>query len=248
MTAGSLDAPRSTRRLTTAGLVLGVALGGFFDGVMLHQVLRWHHLLSLAPGESFRTLERQILADGLFHVLMYAIALVGLWLLWRAHDEAQARGAGRKLLIALLIGFGGWNVVDVVGFHWLAHIHRIRVDVPPDQRLGWDLLWLALFAAPPLLLAAWLSRRAGRGSGGRAGAGVAAALVLTTGLLGFRPPEDASARVVLFRPGVDPAEAMSAVAAVDGRVLWVGVEGRLLAVDLPPGRPGWALYRHGRWP
>jgi uncharacterized membrane protein len=52
-----MTAPASTparpRGLLSAGVVLGVALGGFFDGVMLHQVLRWHHLLSLKPGESF---------------------------------------------------------------------------------------------------------------------------------------------------------------------------------------------------
>src|SRR5687768_8252330 len=32
------------------GAVLGFALGGFFDGILLHQILQWHHLLSLVPG------------------------------------------------------------------------------------------------------------------------------------------------------------------------------------------------------
>jgi uncharacterized membrane protein len=26
--------------------ILGVGLGGFVDGIVLHQVLQWHHLLS----------------------------------------------------------------------------------------------------------------------------------------------------------------------------------------------------------
>jgi uncharacterized membrane protein len=26
--------------------MLGFAFGGFFDGILLHQVLQWHHLLS----------------------------------------------------------------------------------------------------------------------------------------------------------------------------------------------------------
>ena len=30
--------------------LLGFALGGFFDGILLHQILQWHHLLSLVPG------------------------------------------------------------------------------------------------------------------------------------------------------------------------------------------------------
>lgn len=32
------------------GTVLGFALGGFFDGILLHQILQWHHLLSLVPA------------------------------------------------------------------------------------------------------------------------------------------------------------------------------------------------------
>lgn len=28
------------------GIVLGVGLGGFFDGIVLHQVLQWHHMFS----------------------------------------------------------------------------------------------------------------------------------------------------------------------------------------------------------
>src|SRR5690606_18965301 len=35
---------------TRWGTVLGFALGGFFDGILLHQILQWHHLLSLVPG------------------------------------------------------------------------------------------------------------------------------------------------------------------------------------------------------
>ena len=28
-----------------AGLVLGLGLGGFFDGIVLHQILGWHHMI-----------------------------------------------------------------------------------------------------------------------------------------------------------------------------------------------------------
>ena len=41
------DAAHSLRG---AGLLLGMALGGFFDGILLHQMLQWHHLLSGAGG------------------------------------------------------------------------------------------------------------------------------------------------------------------------------------------------------
>ena len=59
------------------GAVLGFALGGFFDGILLHQILQWHHLLSLVPG--LEDIRLQILWDGYFHALMYALAALGLF-------------------------------------------------------------------------------------------------------------------------------------------------------------------------
>ena len=84
---------------------LGFALGGFFDGILLHQILQWHHLLSLVPGEAMRDLRVQVLADGLFHLLVYLIAMLGLWRLWRGRAElGTGPGAGRPLLGAALVG------------------------------------------------------------------------------------------------------------------------------------------------
>ncbi len=37
------DAPVGLR---LPGLLLGVGMGGFVDGILLHQVLQWHHMLS----------------------------------------------------------------------------------------------------------------------------------------------------------------------------------------------------------
>jgi uncharacterized membrane protein len=134
--------------------ILGFALGGFIDGILLHQVLQWHHLLSLVEGEALRDLRVQILADGLFHVLMYLIAIVGLCLLWRARGGITGRGADIRIVASALLGFGIWQVVDVVGFHWVLGIHRIRVDV--RNPLFWDIGWLVMFAVPSLAAGWWL--------------------------------------------------------------------------------------------
>ncbi len=65
-----------TAASTWWGILLGVALGGFFDGILLHQILQWHHLLSLVAGMG--DLRTQVLWDGYFHALMYAVAALGL--------------------------------------------------------------------------------------------------------------------------------------------------------------------------
>ncbi|HSK98229.1 MAG TPA: DUF2243 domain-containing protein, partial [Euzebyales bacterium] len=80
--------------LRTPALVTGIGLGGFFDGIVLHQVLQWHHMLSNTEADRFGIavydegtvagLRVNVLWDGLFHVTTYILVLVGLLLLWRA--------------------------------------------------------------------------------------------------------------------------------------------------------------------
>jgi uncharacterized membrane protein len=43
--ATEADADRPAA-ITMPGVVLGVGLGGFVDGILLHQVLQWHHMLT----------------------------------------------------------------------------------------------------------------------------------------------------------------------------------------------------------
>jgi len=80
----SAVAPVRTVWLT--GGLLGFALGGFFDGILLHQILQWHHLLSAIDPDDARM---QVTADGLFHALMYVLALAGLGQLWRIARHAR---------------------------------------------------------------------------------------------------------------------------------------------------------------
>lgn len=58
-----------------------MGLGGFLDGIVLHQILQWHHMLSHTddyPTNTVAGLEMNTLADGLFHVLAYVFTVAGL--------------------------------------------------------------------------------------------------------------------------------------------------------------------------
>ena len=236
-----------TGRLLAAGGVLGFALGGFFDGILLHQVLQWHHFLSLVPGEALRDIRAQILADGMFHVAVYAIAALGLWLLWRARGGFALDGADRRLVGITLLGFAAWQAVDIVVFHWIIGIHRVRVDVPDP--LLWDIGWLVATGLPPLLAGWWLLRntapRSGGGSRGTAAAASLAAMVLVAAPWASLPPAGATTVMVLFRPDLGPGASFAAAVAAGGRVAWSDPSGELLAVDLRDGGSVWQLYRNG---
>ena len=235
---------RRNRRLLVAAAVLGIGLGGFFDGILLHQVLQWHHLLSLVPGEALRSIGNQILADGLFHVAMYAITAGGLWLLWRRRAQLGEPGAAARVWGGALLGFGGWNIVDVAGFHWLLGIHRLRVDVPDP--LAWDIGWLLIFGIAPAVAGLAVLRRAGRaGSGGSAAAALLSLLALVAAPLAALPVPGGGGALVVWAPGVGTGPAINAVLAAGGRILWADPDGRMMAVALDPDAGTAGLHRAG---
>jgi len=200
------------------GAVLGFALGGFFDGILLHQILQWHHLLSLVPGMADMRL--QVLWDGYFHALMYVIAAVGLIGLWRAHKSGQD-GWGRPLFGALLIGFGLWHIVDSIASHWVLGIHGIKLDSP--NPLMWDLIWFTAFGVVPLLIGFLKLRgfRPGKPTISRSAAAVIL-MGLVTGAAGawsLKPPPDQPFTTVVFAPGTDLAQVWSAISETDSRLV-----------------------------
>ena len=133
-------------RLTGAGLLLGIGLGGFFDGIVLHQILQWHHMLTSHgnyPATTVAGLEVNTFWDGLFHATTYVATAVGLGLLWRAAREPHGRWSTKRLIGLLLMGWGGFNVVEGVVDHHILTLHHVNETAPRDQWLWWDLAFLA---------------------------------------------------------------------------------------------------------
>ena len=175
------------RRLRLPALLAGFALGGFLDGILLHQILQWHHLLSGVTDAA--DLRFQMFWDGLFHGLHYLIALAGLVLLWRRRQDAAAPGGGRALLAGALIGFGAWHLLDAVVNHWALGLHRINETVA--EPLPWDLAFFALGAATAALGLA-IGQRGGRQSGRGLGATLGLALLVAAPAATL-PPRGAAA-------------------------------------------------------
>jgi len=233
-----------SRLFRWSGYLLGFALGGFFDGILLHQILQWHHLLSGLEGGPWRDLRVQVMADGLFHLAMYVVALAGLWALWRTRAQYGQPGAGRLLWAYVLIGFGAWHVLDAVLSHWLLGIHRIRMDAA--NPLLWDLAWFVVFGLG-VAAAGWGLRRRGGGKRGGGRAGLAALLAAVAIALpwSLRPPPGTNAVVVLFTPGTTAPEALATLSRVDADLLWSDASGQLWAIRPGAGYRTSALYRHG---
>ena len=225
--------------LALAAFLIGFASSGFFDGILLHQTLQWHHLLSAVDGD----LRWQMAADGWFHVGMYAVAAIELWRLWLVRAGLPTPGASRTVAAWGLIGFGAWHVVDAFASHWILAIHRIRMDAA--NPLAWDIGWLAVFGLVPLGLGWWLRtgrggpgsagpprRATGEASGGRVAMSLAAVSIVA-GLVSTRPPPGYAHTVIAFAPWVSEGEALRVALGTGGSLVWNDGAGVAVVADVP---------------
>src|SRR3954454_19243041 len=79
---------------TSAGILFGLGLGGFFDGIVLHQLLQWHHMVTSAgyPPDDVQNLKVNTFWDGLFHASTYIFVVLGLVILWRTAHQRTCAG------------------------------------------------------------------------------------------------------------------------------------------------------------
>ena len=151
---------------SAAGVLYGIGLGGFVDGIVLHQVLQWHHMISdvdAYPVTTVAGLEANTLADGFFHIGAW-LFLVGASVVTIAHWQQGRQAPGWRLhLGGVLLGWGAFNLVEGLVNHHLLGVHHVRDDL--GGPVVWDIGFLVASAA--LLLAGWWLHRSGRRHLGR---------------------------------------------------------------------------------
>ncbi|MDO0929061.1 DUF2243 domain-containing protein [Streptomyces sp. TG1A-8] len=154
--------------LQLPGIVLGVGLGGFVDGILLHQLLQWHHMLTSTNHDRIGVkyydphtvsgLEMNTVWDGVFHVVCWLSVLTGLAVLHSRVTAGRRRvWTSRVLWGWILVGWGVFNLVEGVLDHQILGIHHVHGG--PHQ-LWWDLGFLVLGAL--LIAGGLLLRRGGR--------------------------------------------------------------------------------------
>lgn len=152
------------------GVLLGIGLGGFVDGIVLHQILQWHHMLTSAgyPPDSVPNLNINTLFDGLFHATTWIAIAIGLMLLHRAIRAGQA-WSGKRLLGGMGIGWGSFNLVEGVVDHHMLGLHHVKENAANPLR--WDIGFL-VFGVVLVIVGTLVARNAvvtpGVAEGGRA--------------------------------------------------------------------------------
>ena len=108
---------------------VGIGLGGFLDGIVLHQILQWHHLLTSEGAypettvaglcrRRFRLLAREN-ADYGFRRNSLGIRLVALWI------AAVATGVSLVLAIVREYEWSRWAISAAVGVAALLYWSKV---------------------------------------------------------------------------------------------------------------------------
>jgi uncharacterized membrane protein len=139
-----------------AGVTLGVGLGGFVDGILLHQIVHWHNMGSaVLPPDSMPALQANMRWDGLFHAAVWTITVAGTYLL--LHDGRHGMLPSPVAFTGqLLMGWGLFNLVEGLIDHHILQLHHVH-DLPIHLPV-YDWLFLG-FGGVGLLLAGWSMSR-----------------------------------------------------------------------------------------
>jgi uncharacterized membrane protein len=139
---GPTMTPATNRRpLIAAWVLLGIGLGGFLDGILLHQILQVHNMLSnRLPPDTLANAKINMFWDGMFHAFTGAMSYLGLFLLWRAVKRPDVPLSGRTAAGSFLLGWGLFNSTEGLINHEILGIHHV---VQRGNHLLWDLLFLA---------------------------------------------------------------------------------------------------------
>lgn len=149
------DSPRNS--ILTAGVIIGVGMGGFLDGILAHQILQIHNMLSaIYFPDTALNLEINMFWDGLFHALTWVTTAAGIAILWRGFRVERIISPGKAFIGSLIFGWGLFNLVEGLIDHHILHLHHVV------ERMGssiWDYAFLG--SGVFFLLLGWSLMRSG---------------------------------------------------------------------------------------
>lgn len=129
-----------SKQFMLAGILLGMGFAGFFDGIVLHQILQWHHMLSgVRPMTNMNDVKVHSVADGLFHLADYGLTIAGVTLLWRSHLQDQLPKSSQPFIGLILFGAGLFNTIEGLIDHEILGIHHVHSG---RHYLLWDIGFL----------------------------------------------------------------------------------------------------------
>ena len=140
-----------------SGIMLGIGLGGFVDGILLHQIIHWHNMGSaVLPPTTLAAIKQNMAWDGLFHLAVWTCTVVGVYWLLADGRRAGLLPSPFGFTGLLILGWGLFNLVEGLIDHHLLGLHHVR-DLPQHVPV-YDWLFLLIGGAGFIILGRFLYR------------------------------------------------------------------------------------------
>jgi uncharacterized membrane protein len=112
--------------LTMTAIILGIGIGGFIDGIVLHQILQWHEMLSnKIPATTYEGKSINMFWDGIFHGFCTIVVFIGIIRLWQLLRRTDISLSGWLMASGLVTGWGIFNIVEGVIDHHILKLHNV---------------------------------------------------------------------------------------------------------------------------
>lgn len=136
--------------LIHTAMILGIGIGGMIDGILLHELLQWHSMISAkVPPLTAENKSVNMFWDGVFHAFMLIIIIVGVVSLYRIVETKIAVLSARLLVGGALMGWGLFNVVEGLIDHHILNLHNVREFSlnPAAWNIGFLLISVLMFVS-----------------------------------------------------------------------------------------------------
>lgn len=136
-----------TGPVIASATLIGIGMGGFVDGILFHQILQWHQMLSAKlPPDTLINKSINMFWDGIFHSFVWLTTLTGIILLWRLTKRKDIVASTSLFTGGLLLGWAMFNIVESIVDHYIFVLHNVKENSPDPQ------LWNHGFMAFSLIL------------------------------------------------------------------------------------------------
>lgn len=113
-----------------SGFLFGLGCVAFFDEVVFHQILSWHHFYDKSTSDI------GLLSDGLFHAFSWFATISSLF--WVADLRRKIKFWLKRWISGVLLGIGFFQLYDGIIQHKILKIHQIKYDV---YIVPYDIVW-----------------------------------------------------------------------------------------------------------
>lgn len=113
--------------LSAASIVMGMGIGGFLDGIVFHQILQLHSMVSNRLSiDTFVGKAVNMFWDGIFHALTLITVTIGFGLLINLLKRRNINPSPKLALGGAVAGWGIFNLVEGIIHHQIIKLHNVN--------------------------------------------------------------------------------------------------------------------------